>query len=171
LLIHLPQDSPRFHRGIEAVNWMLRFRWVVSSDEKLQDADAYYFSTSRDLFKYLALEFYSADRKICKGFATLSVSSKKGKTRVKILDFAFKDTRDRFLAGYFGLKVAQKHLADRLEFPELIFDYFHEISMLQPLIKKQERLYVYYPQKKGSPLDECRGNILLDYCDADTAFT
>ena len=170
-VIPLPQDFRRFHRGVEAVNWMLKFRWVVSSDENGQTAGSYYFSTSRDLFKYVALEFYSADRKIYKGFATLSVSSKKGKTRVKILDFAFKDTGDRFLAGYFGLKVAQKYLADRLEFPELLFDYFHETPLLQPLIKKQERLYVYYPKKNGSPLEECRGDIVLDYCDADTAFT
>ena len=170
-IMHLPADTPKFHRGIEAVNWMLKSRWVVSAAEGKKDAGRYHFSTIRGLFKYVALEFYSADKKKFKGFLILSVSSKKERTLVKILDFAFKDAGDCFIAGYFGLKIANQYGADRLEFPEALLGYFNRNLLLQPLIKKQKRLYVYYPKKDGSSLDECLGDIALDYCDADTAFT
>ena len=170
-VMQLPPEPVKFHRGIEAINWMLKSQWVVSAQDGQKDAGCYHFSTVRDLFKYVALEFYSADNKAFKGFLILSVSSKKGRTLVKILDFAFKDAADCFIAGYFGLKYANKYHADRLEFPEILLDYFNKNQLLQPLIKKQRRLYVFYPKKDESPLDEWVGDIALDYCDADTVFT
>jgi len=67
--------------------------------------------------------------------------------------------------------VASTYSADRMEFPETLWGYFNKNHLLQPLIKKQRRLYVFFPKRDGSLLDEYRGDIALDYCDADTAFT
>jgi hypothetical protein len=119
----------------------------------------------------VALEIYSADEKVFKGFLILSVLVKKGRTWVKILDFAFKDPNDGELAAYFGLIYANTFSADRLEFPARLLDYFGQNPLLQPLIKKQQRLYLFYPKTHGSVFEACIGGIELDYCDADTAFT
>ncbi len=172
-IIRRQLKSPRFFRGIEGINWMLNYRWMISARHEKTEAEwePYYFSLVSELFDYVALEIYSADKKIFKGFLVLSVLVKKGRTWVKILDFAFKDPGDDELAAYFGLIYADKFSADRLEFPADLLDYFGQNPLLQPLIKKQQRLYLFYPKIHGSALEACKGGIRLDYCDADTAFT
>jgi len=165
--------NPRFFRGIEAINWMLKYRWIISAKPETAKAEGepYYFSLVSELFDYVALEIYSADKKVFKGFLILSVLVKKGRTWVKILDFAFKDPNNGDLAAYFGLIYANKFSADRLEFPASLLDYFEQNPLLQPLIKEQQRLYLFYPKTHGSAFEGCRDGIELDYCDADTAFT
>lgn len=172
-IIRRQLKSPRFFRGIEAINWMLQYRWMISARHEKTEAERepYYFSLVSELFDYVALEIYSANEKVFKGFLILSVLVKKGRTWVKILDFAFKDPNDGELAAYFGLIYANTFSADRLEFPARLLDYFGQNPLLQPLIKKQQRLYFFYPKTHGSVFEACIGGIELDYCDADTAFT
>jgi len=169
--IRLQSDISRFYRGIEAINWMLKYRWIISVQHEKAEAEPYYFSLVSELFDYVALEVYSADKKVFKGFLILSVLVKKGRTWLKILDFAFKDPTDNDLAAYFALIYAKKFSADRLEFPAHLLDYFKQNPLLQPLIKKQQRSYLFYPKTHGSAFERCIDGIELDYCDADTAFT
>jgi hypothetical protein len=119
----------------------------------------------------VALEIYSADKTVFKGFLILSVSAKKGRTWVKILDFAFKNPTDSDLAAYFAIIYAKTFSADRLEFPASLLGFFEQNPLLKPLIKKQQRLYLFYPKTHGGAFEGCIGEIRLDYCDADTAFT
>jgi GNAT superfamily N-acetyltransferase len=172
-IIQKQLKSPRFFRGIEAINWMLKYRWIISARHETAEAagEPYYFSLVSELFDYVALEIYSADKKVFKGFLILSVSVKKGRTWLKILDFAFQNPIDYNLAAYFGLIYAKKFSADRLEFSATLLDYFEQNTLLQPLIKKQQRLYLFYPKTHGSAFEGCSDRIELDYCDADTAFT
>jgi GNAT superfamily N-acetyltransferase len=164
-------NCPRFFRGIEAINWMLKYRWIISAKHEKAKAESYYFSLVSDLFDYVALEIYSADKTLFKGFLILSVSVKKGRTWLKILDFAFKDPADGGLAAYFAIIYAKTFSADRLEFPASLLDFFKPNPLLQPLIKRQQRLYLFYPKTHGSAFEGCIGEIRFDYCDADTAFT
>jgi GNAT superfamily N-acetyltransferase len=164
---------PRFYRGIEAINWMLKYRWIISAkhEKAKTEWEPYYFSLVNELFDYVAIEIYSTGKTVFKGFLVLSVSVKKGRTWLKILDFAFQDPANDDLAVYFGLIYAKKFSADRLEFPASLLDYFEQNPILQPLIKQQQRLYLFYPKTHGSAFEGCSDGIELDYCDADTAFT
>ena len=164
-------NGPRFFRGIEALNWMLKYRWLISAANEKAEAKPYYFSLVSELFDYIALEIYSADKQEFRGFLILSVLVKKGRTWVKILDYAFNDPSDSDLVAYHALIVARKFSADRLEFPADLFNYFEQDPLLQPLIKEQQRRYLFYPKRQGSVLDDCVGKIKFDYCDADTTFT
>lgn len=164
-------DDPSFFRGIKAINWMLQHRWVVSRHEEKGEAENYYFSTVRDLFKYIALEIYSTDEKSAKGFIVYSVSCKKGRTSVKILDYHFSDPSDNPIAAYFGLKYAKEFLADRIEFPEHLAGFFINRLSLPKLVKNKKRLYLFCPSSDDSRLAVSAPEITLDYCDSDTAFT
>ena len=170
-IIRKQLDGPQFFRGIEAVNWMLRYRWLISAAHEKTEAEPYYFSLVSDLFDYVALEMYSADKQEFRGFLVLSIRIKKGRTWVKILDYAFNDPFDGDLAAYQAMIYAEKFNADRLEFPADLLNYFEQQPLLQPLIKKQQRRYLFYPKRQGSVLDDCVGKIKFDYCDADTTFT
>ena len=164
-------NGPRFFRGIEAINWMLKYRWLVSAAHEKAEAEPYYFSLVSELFDYVALEINSADSQEFRGFLILSVLAKKGRTWVKILDYAFNDPSDGDLAAYYALIYAQKFSADRLEFPAELLNYFEQNPLLQPLIKEQQRRYLFYPKRQESALEDCVGRIKLNYCDADTTFT
>jgi GNAT superfamily N-acetyltransferase len=164
-------NGPRFFRGIEVINWMLTYRWLISAAHEKAEAEPYYFSLVSELFDYMALEIYSAEKQELKGFLILSVLVKKGMTWVKILDYAFNDSSNIDLAVYHALIVAQQFSADRLEFPADLLNYFEQNPLLKPLIKEQQRRYLFYPKKQGSVLEDCVGKIKLNYCDADTTFT
>jgi hypothetical protein len=150
---------------------MLKYRWLMSAAHEKAETEPYYFSLVSDLFDYVALEIYAADKQEFRGFLILSVRAKKGRTWVKILDYAFNDPSDGDLAAYHALICAKKFSADRLEFPADLLGYFEQHPLLQPLIKKQQRRYLFYPKRQRSVLEGCVDKIRLDYCDADTTFT
>ncbi len=163
--------SPLFFRGVEAVNWMLKHPWVVSKSEKKTNVANFYFSIIREMFMFAAIEINSSDRGRPKGFLVLSISNKKEKMRVKILDFYFNNPEDREIAAYLALRYAKVFLADRIDYPASLENYFKKTTGFKKLIKKQNHLYMFYPASNHSPLAVYNGKIVFNYCDGDTAFT
>jgi GNAT superfamily N-acetyltransferase len=163
--------APAFHRDIEMVNWMLKYPWVLSRETAEVRKENYRFSSVRDIFKYIALEIYSQWDNALKGFLVLSVSHKKGKTTIKILDYYLKDLSDLKIISSLSLKLAAHHLADLIDIPSEFQNYFQNKFFHKHLLKKKKRLYVYHPESTTSPLSSSIDNIALNYCDGDTAFT
>ncbi|MFC1829597.1 hypothetical protein ACFL0O_08300 [Thermodesulfobacteriota bacterium] len=166
-----PPNYTAFYRGIETVNWMIHYPWVFSSAEIQADVDNYYFSTRRDIFQYVALDIFSQDKRSLKGYLVLSISRKKSKTVVKILDAHFSDPEDHRTAAVLSLQYAARHLADRIDIPGEFATYFKSRALLARLLKKQTRLFMFSPKSENSPLARSKGRIVLNYCDGDTAFT
>jgi GNAT superfamily N-acetyltransferase len=163
-------NLPSFFRNIEAVNWMLQYPWVVSKKSGEKKTKNYYFSEVRNIFKYVAIEVYRLEDRKPAGFMVLSVSHKKAKTRIKLLDFYLQNEEDPEIVGYPLLKYAKKFLADRIEYPDYFAKYFQSLPWTKKLIKRQIRLYLFHPSGNESPLAVSRGKILFGYCDGDTAF-
>ena len=160
-----------FQRDIRTINWMIRNPWVVSRQEAQEDAKHYYFSRVRDLFKYIPLEIFAPDEKTRLGYLVLSISRKKKKTTIKVLDYYFHDPKNNFIAGYFAMKYAKDYRADRLEYPTGLKTFFEDQTGLKHRIKKNKRLYLFYPRSSDSSLARLAQKIELNYCDSDTAFT
>jgi sensor histidine kinase YesM len=158
-------------RGVEVVNWMLKHPWLVTKSEKKTDVANFYFSITREMFTYIAIAINSSDSGRPKGFLVLSVSKKKMKMRVKILDFYFNQPEDREIAAYLALRYAKVFLADRIDFPASLENYFKQTAGFKKLIKKQSHLFMFYPASSHSPLAVNKGKIAFCYCDGDTAFT
>jgi GNAT superfamily N-acetyltransferase len=164
-------NPPSFFRGIEAVNWMLQNPWVVSKTAGEKKTENYYFSEIRETFKHVAIEIYRRRDPKPAGFMVMSVSHKKEKTRIKLLDFCLPNAEGPEMVGYPLLKYAKQILADRIEYPDCLAQYFQSLPWTKKLIKRQTRLYLFHPAAEDSPLAVSRGKILFDYCDGDTAFT
>jgi hypothetical protein len=164
-------NLPSFFRGIDTVNWMLQNPWVVSKKLGEKKSKNYYFSETRDIFKYVAIEVYRLENRTPAGFLVLSLSHKKEKTRIKLLDFGLQNAEKAGIVGYPILKYAKKFLADRIEYPDYLARYFQSLPWTKKLIKKQTRLYLFHPSREDSPLAVSRGKIVFDYCDGDTTFT
>jgi GNAT superfamily N-acetyltransferase len=166
------QDSIiSFQRDIRTINWMIRNPWVVSGQEAIEDAKHYYFSRVRDLFKFIPLEIFASDEKTRRGYLVLSISRKKKRTTIKVLDYYFHDPKDNFIAGYFAMQYAKDYRADRLEFPVGLKTFFDDQTGLTHQIKRKKRLYLFCPRSSNSPLARLAEKIELNYCDSDTAFT
>ncbi len=166
-----PALLPVFLRDLEVQNWMLQHPWVVSRNDAKSDVENYYFSIVRDCFGFIALEFYAQDGNQPVGYMILSVSSRKSKTVLKILDISLQDPEDYPVAAYTGMQYAKTYQAQRLEFPTQLGPFFRKQPLLENLIKKKRRLYLYYPGHADSPLAQNASRIELNYCDGDTAFT
>ena len=164
-------DAPAFYRDIQMVNWMLKYPWVLSSDAGEIPKTNYHFAWVRDVFEHIALEIYTKRDNDLKGFVVLSVSVKKGKTILKILDYYVRDLRDLRIIFGASLKLAARHLADRIDIPAEFQNCFNDKYLQLYLVKKKKRAYVYYPESKTSPLSACIDQVALNYCDGDTAFT
>lgn len=167
----ISKPAPVFHRDIEMVNWMLKYPWVLSRDAAQGRKENYHFARVRDIFKYIALEIYSQRGNVLKGFLVLSVSHKKGKTAIKILDYDLKDLSGLKVIFNLSLKFAARYLADRIDMPLEFQIYLGSKFFEKYLIKKKKRSYVYYPGSATSPLASFADQIVLNYCDGDTAFT
>ncbi|MCP4629273.1 MAG: GNAT family N-acetyltransferase [bacterium] len=161
----------RFPRDTKSINWMIRNPWIVSRQDARQDVKNYYFSRVRDLFQFIALEIFTPDGAIRKGYLTLSISRHKNRTTLKVLDYYFHDPRDVFIAGYYAIKYAGKYRADRLEFPSGLDIFLEEQVRSTHRIKRKKRLYLFHPRDGESPLARLADKITLNYCDSDTAFT
>lgn len=167
----ISNHAPAFHRDIEMVNWMLKYPWVLSRDTAEVRKENYHFARVRDIFKYIALEIYSKRDNTLKGFLVLSVSHKKGKTIIKTLDYHLRNFRDLKIFCGLSLKFAAHHSADRIDIPLEFQNYFEGKFLQKYLLKKKKRSYVYHPASTASPLAAFADQIVLNYCDGDTAFT
>ncbi len=164
-------NRPSFFRDIQAVNWLLQNPWVVSKKSGEKKTKNYYFSEAREIFECVAIEVYRLEDRTPAGFLVLSVSHKKERTRIKLLDFCLQNAEDAEIVGYPLLKYAKKFLADRIEYPDYLASYFQGLPGTKKRIKKQTRLYLFHPCRNDSPLAVSRGKVVFDYCDGDTAFT
>jgi len=164
-------ERPRFFRGVDTINWMMAHPWLVSRQDACADVRNYYFSHVRDRFGYAAYEIDAAEAGHPVGFFVLSISSKRGRTRLKILDYdlrtaqAFQETVVRVL------QTAASLFVDRIEYPAAFHAFFKALPRFKKLIKTQRRLYLHLPAGDDSPLARAAGDIELGYCDGDTAFT
>ena len=164
-------SDTRFLRDTESINWMIQNPWVVSRQDARQDVNNYYFSRVRDLFKFIALDIFTPDAAVSKGYLILSISRHRSQTTLKVLDCFFFDPQDIFIAGYYAIRYAREYRADRLEFPPVLDNFLAQYVCPTLRVKRKKRLYLYYPRSTESPLARLADQITLDYCDSDTAFT
>ncbi len=163
-------DGPRFPRSVDTVNWMLANPWVVSRSDVAADVPAYHFSSVRDLFRFEAYEVGCATDATCGAFV-VSVSRRKGKTVIKLLDGFFPDPAHPTVAGIVALRRGRDSLAHRIDFPVSLEGVLNGSRLLRRLTRRKSRLTLFHPRDPASPLAGCSGKIRLDYCDGDSAFT
>lgn len=166
----LSQPPAEFHRGVEWINWKLRYRWVLNYDEADVSYANYHFSGLRDLFRYIALDIYSSDQQEYKGFLVLSVSTHGMETVVKVLDFHFYNHSDTQYIFLLSLMYAKMYQADYIILPEQTAHHFKEKILTRILLCLRKHLYNCRPRNSESPLAISLKDIELNLCDGDYSF-
>ncbi|MGB3212506.1 MAG: GNAT family N-acetyltransferase [Desulforhopalus sp.] len=164
------QKTPRFYRGLPVINWMLKYPWVFTYNENIKEKD-FYFTTTREFFTYKAFEIYPLNSTTILGYCVVSIFTNKGRTVVKVLDFAFQSPEYEKIAIELALQFGSEFLADKIEYPAELNRFVEPHRRLRKYIKKQKRLYLFSPKNDKSPMLQQQGKIDLDYCDADTSFS
>lgn len=162
---------PEFLRGPQVVNWMLQYPWVTELKANGSRRDNYYFTSSREQFKYLAFEYDTPGQARPAGYFVISVSTQKFRTTVKLLDCLAKQSAYYDSIGFTLLDFARKYQADHIVLPKSLAGLYKQNVFLKPFLKKRKRRYEFHPGAAESPLTALKDCIRLNYCDADIAFT
>jgi GNAT superfamily N-acetyltransferase len=167
----LPQVPPiELHRGIDAVNWMLQYPWVVENGHSVTDDMDYFFSDTRPLYRFIPIETHSPEDDH-QGFVVLSVSQKGEKMVLRVLDYKFNNPADHKYILALAIQYGREYSADTIELPFDAVTDFRRTLLGRILLHKKERIYQCMPSSDDSPLAEAWENIHLKLVDGDMAFS
>jgi GNAT superfamily N-acetyltransferase len=165
------QPEVSFYRGVEAINWMLKYPWVVQPGKSATEKLGFYFTDVRDVFSNIAIEVYSKDTKEYKGFVIMSYSLIGESAVLKILDVHLLTENDLRsvlpLAIYYG----RKFNADKIELPGNVAERMQSRIIRRLLLHEKQRIYQCHPRDDDSPLGQRWREIKLNYSDGDMPFT
>ncbi|HBX71211.1 MAG TPA: hypothetical protein DEH25_18005 [Chloroflexi bacterium] len=164
---HPPETE--LHRGIEVVNWMLKYPWVVESGQSATEQMDYYFSDARPLYRQIAVEVYSPDEKYL-GFVVFSVSGKGEKASLKTRDFRFSQPSYERAVLALALRYAREYEVSAIELPAEIAAHLPK-SLARMLLQRKERIYQCMPKAEDSPLAQLWEEITFHLYDGDMAFS
>lgn len=166
-----PSRSQRahFHRGPETIDWMLHRKWIVS-DAEAPDNVRYVFSNTRRRFSYAYASLSSADGRSAGGVVfSLSRHFETDAGHLKMLDYHLEPgVRPEAVVAVL-LDVAGELEAGAFEFPaEFRCGPLAGGGRLD--LRTTERPYFCMHMIPGGPLASAADQIVLNFCDGDSAF-
>jgi len=165
-----PRPQAELHRGVEAVNWLLSYPWVVKSGQSISENMDYFFSDTRAMFRFVALEVYTPSDEY-KGFVVFSVSRKGKAIAIKTLDFAFSNASDYRYVLALALKIGRQYQADTIEMPQEIAVLMHPSLFGRLLLHEKQRIYQSMPKDGNSPLAQAWPDLVFHLYDGDMSFS
>lgn len=159
-----------FYRGLECINWMLRNKWILEPAAAGGRCLRYEFSHVRELFRYIPLRVYSSAGGDYVGFLTLSISTHKEATSLKVLDFGCTDALELEQVAGITMRFAAAGRADRIIMPSELADSTRSRFPAKLFCCRQTRGYYCRPYHAQGPLARALSEIELNYCDGDCAF-
>jgi GNAT superfamily N-acetyltransferase len=167
----IPPHRPKveLHRGVDAVNWMLQYPWVVAGGQSATENMDYYFSDARAMYRQIAVEVYdSADKYL--GFVVFSVSQQGQKTVLKTRDFRFaQPSYDRSVLAL-ALRYGREYNVATIEFSAECARHLKG-NLRKLLLQPKERIYQCMPKSDDSPLAQLWEEIEFHLWDGDMAFS
>jgi GNAT superfamily N-acetyltransferase len=174
----LPTDLPEapnrpaveLYRGVEAVNWMLAYPWIVESGTSPTEGMDYYFSDARPLYRLVALTLRTPGT-TSPGFVVFSISEKPGGMAVKILDFRSQEAAQLDAILALAVRYARQYQADTIEVPVEVAARLGGSLLGRLLLVSKSRIYQCHPRTADSPLALAWQQIELHLYDGDMAFS
>jgi hypothetical protein len=157
------------HRGIESINWMLKYPWVLESGQSVTEQMDYYFSDARPMYRQIAVEVYNREDKYL-GFVIFSVSKKGEQAALKMRDFRFAQPSYQRAALALALRYSWEYEASTIELPAEIAANLSP-NLARILLQRKERIYQCMPKSEDSPLALHWPEITLHLYDGDMAFS
>ena len=167
-----PLNRPQveLHRAVDAVNWMLKYPWVIETGQSITEDMDYFFSDTRPLYRFVALELFSSDDEY-KGYVVYSISQKGSKMVLRTLDYSFTQPSDQRYVLALAIQIGRQNLADIVEIPADAAAELRPSLIAKLLLHKKERIYQCMPKDDESPLAQAWEDITMKLVDGDMAFS
>jgi GNAT superfamily N-acetyltransferase len=159
------------HRGIEAVNWMLSYPWIVEAGNSPTENMDYYFSDARPLYRNIAIEVTHPVDGAYQGYIVFSVSEKEDKIVVKTLDFRLSDASHYPYILALAVHYGKLNNADTIEIPDEVAIPLKMSLQGRLLLQTKTRIYQCRPKSENSPLAGAWYDIIRHLYDGDMAFS
>ncbi|MDP8238529.1 MAG: hypothetical protein P9X24_05530 [Candidatus Hatepunaea meridiana] len=159
--------APHFYRNTDIVNWMIKYPWT---DETLEDDSDYYFALPYERFFFQAYELYkkSSGKRI--GFVVFSISTTKGYTTLKILDYKVSAKTYEPCIIDLTLRESPRWNVNVIECSHEFWKYIKASTILKRLTQRCKRGYFAAPLTNNVWGDEA-DEFCLGYCDSDKPFS
>ena len=159
------------HRGPEALNWMLSYPWVLETGQSLTEEMNYYFSDTRPIHSFIALELYDPTGKIYNGFVIFSISQKGNDVALKILDYRVSNFSQYASILALAVQYGKEFNADILEIPDDVAGMLKGSLLGWVILLAKRRIYQCLPKSEESPLAKAWLDLELHLFDGDMAFS
>jgi hypothetical protein len=166
-----PSAFPHFLRGVDAVNWMLAYPWVLENATALglPSDPPYYFSDVRAQFRHWAVEFFDAQGRLA-GYLTFSIQLDMGYRVLKLTDFSACSEKHLSTVSWIAALYVARHRVDYFEASSAMSPYMIQVPLARFLVRSDLRRYLYHTTECG-PLKRVLSELELQYGDSDCAFT
>jgi GNAT superfamily N-acetyltransferase len=167
-----PEELPRFYRGLDAIDWMLRYKWVLSDHEGPSERVQYVFSNIRNTFTFVQLSLFSRSTSDQIGFVILSLSRPSANTPrvVKVLDSYITSAIAQDVLIAVVVRAAARLRADTIVLPDQLVLPLLNGGRDELRVERVRRPYFCMSANLGSPLTTAMQSLVLNYCDGDAAF-
>lgn len=165
------EPATELQRGIDVINWMLEYPWIVEPGQSATEEMDYYFSDVRPLYKNIAVEILDDQSGEYRGYVVMSVSKKSSKISLKLLDYSLFGASANEILLAAVIRFARKYGADLVEIPGKLGLGLERTILGQFILRKKNRIYQFHPKSETSPLGIHWREIELNYCDGDMAFS
>ena len=167
--VHEPETG--FQRGLDVINWMIQYPWIVERGQQPDDSRNYRFSNVRDVFRYIPILVNRAQDGAPDGFVVFSVSKRNARTTLKMLDFGPSDPEMCSQLAGLALKLAITWSADVIEMPASVGSALDGFFWANWLIRARELPCYGWPHDADSPLSQVASQLTMGLADGDLAFT
>jgi hypothetical protein len=163
-------EGTRFHRGVEVVNWMLAYPWVLPSGRSESEDLDYGFTDARPGFAVTGWQvFSSAGERL--GFICFQSSRIRGRQVLKVLDYQFVPAAPNGLLLALTAQEGRRLGADLMEGPLELAVPLAGSWLTKLLVQRRQRVCQVHPRAEDSPLGRAWPELRQSYVDGDMAFT
>ena len=160
----------RFHRGVEAVNWMLAHPWVLPAGRSESERLNYGFTDARVGFELSGWQVFSSATENL-AFICFQSSRIRGRTVLKVLDYRFAAGAPAGLLLALAVQQAQRLRADLIEGPAELAAPLAGSLLGRLLVRLKQRTLQVHPWAEDSPMGDAWRRLRQSYVDGDMAFT
>jgi GNAT superfamily N-acetyltransferase len=162
------ERRPRFHRGGEIVDWMIKYPWPEPIGSPV--ASRYFFSAQHESFRYTVVDVAGELESDWRANVVFSTGTSNGTREVKTLDFhrGSDEWRSIFVAGVW---CALREEADAIVLPEGCENLARSIWVTGLTTERRERIYYCIPRRRDSLIRPLLDDVVLQYPDGDMGFT
>ncbi len=159
------------YRGVDAINWMLQYPWIVDEGQSVTEEMQYYFTDTRPLYRVFGVEISSPQGEYL-GFVAFSISRKsKDSVILKMMDYQFSRPEDQRYALALAIQYGRQYAADTIELPHEMAQYVRPHWLGKLLLHQKERIYQCMPKAEDSPLAHAWEDLAFKLVDGDMAFS